>query len=82
MSLPTVQESTYLLLFISHNKGLTWTRAAIPNGVRTPQEMVSYIRRGGQLAPIKENLMDIPARAQFTPYIVGRSATVVARLTE
>ena len=62
-----------LWLFIDH--GNTWTRAAVPAGIQTPRDLVSYLQRGGRVV---SDWMDIPARARFVPRVVGM--TVLARI--
>lgn len=66
-----------LLIFIVHNKGNTWTRAQVPNGIQTVRDLLSYVQRGGKVV---SEWMDIHERARFIPRAIG--FTVLARLVE
>ena len=37
-----------LSLFVVH--GNTWTRAEVPQGIKTARDLVSYIQRGGRIS--------------------------------
>lgn len=66
-----------LWLFVVWNAGRTWTRALVPAGIRTPRELVDYLKRGGK---IESSWLYIPERAQFIPRVV--EMTVLAQLVE
>lgn len=66
-----------LWLFVVWNRGQTWTRALIPVGVRTPRELVDYLRHGGEVDPYK---LELPPHARFVPRVIGM--TVLAQLVE
>ncbi|RPJ29168.1 MAG: hypothetical protein EHM33_02000 [Chloroflexi bacterium] len=66
-----------LWLFIEHGRNNTWTRAFVPNGVKTVRDMIGYLQRGGK---VLSDWMDIPERAKFIPRAAGM--TVLARLVE
>ena len=46
-----------LWLFIEHGRNNTWTRAFVPNGVKTVRDMITYLQRGGKVI---SDWMDIP----------------------
>lgn len=66
-----------LWLFVVHNGGRTWTRAAVPSGIQTARDLIDYLRRGGRVVSA---WMDIPERARFSARVIGM--TVLARIVE
>ena len=65
---------TDLWLFVEH--GNTWTRAEVPQGIKTARDLVNYIQRGGRIV---SPWMQLPDRVRFAGCrILG--LTVLARL--
>ena len=52
---------TDLWLFVEH--GNTWTRAEVPQGIKTARDLVNYIQRGGRIV---SPWMQLPDRPRFS----------------
>lgn len=67
---------TDLWLFVEWRPG-TWTRALIPAGVQTVQDLIAHIQRGGKII---SEWIDLPEHAKIKAHQIGKSATVLATL--
>jgi hypothetical protein len=74
-----------LWLFVVHGTGNTWTRADVPQGIKSVRDLVGYLQRGGR---ITSPWIQLPERARFTPRVLGSETsqpagmTVLAQLAE
>jgi hypothetical protein len=67
-----------LWLFVVHGQnGNTWTRAEVPQGIKSVRDLVAYLQRGGR---VMSQWMEVPERARFAPRVIGQ--TVLAQLPD